>query len=116
MGMDNQPVTIKIFGAPLAGCSCGASCGSSCGPNSCAPTETMEEAVRAVAAALTEEYGQRVVVEYVDIMSGDIKDYPEVLQLVRGGYGFPLTFINDIPKFAGGLSLPMIKKVIDELL
>jgi len=75
----------------------------------------MEEATRAIAASLTEEYGQRVLVEYVDIMSVDVREYPDVMQLVRGGYGFPLTFINDKPKFAGGLSLPMIKKAIDEL-
>jgi hypothetical protein len=44
-----------------------------------------------------------------------LKDYPVVNQVLQMGYPYPITLINGEPKFAGGIMLPEIKSIINEL-
>lgn len=37
-------------------------------------------------------------------------------QVLQMGYPYPITLVNGEPKFAGGIMLPEIKELIDEIL
>ncbi|MDD2373131.1 MAG: hypothetical protein WC109_05010 [Syntrophomonadaceae bacterium] len=90
-----------------AGCASAASCGSNI--DYAAQTEKL-------AGDLKGEYGDKIQVNYVDVEKTGLKDYPMINQVLQMGYPYPITLINGEPKFAGGIMLPELKSVIDELL
>ncbi|MGQ9681418.1 MAG: hypothetical protein ACUVX9_02655 [Anaerolineae bacterium] len=65
---------------------------------------------------LSQYYGPRVVVQFVDIFSPQMLDYPEALHLLnRENIPLPLVSVDGEPKFAGGISLEMISEEIEKL-
>lgn len=107
------PVLVEVLfgshaptGGGWAGCASAASCGS----------VDYADQTEKLAENLKEEFGDKVQVNYVDVEKTSLKDYPVINQVLQMGYPYPITLINGEPKFAGGIMLPEIKSIIDELL
>lgn len=62
-----------------------------------------------------EKYGERVVVEFIDVTTKEFDNYPRVKEIMSK-VRLPLTVINGTPRFHGGLSLNMITDSIEGLL
>jgi disulfide oxidoreductase YuzD len=97
------PVRVRIVGAPSA-CPSGIS-------------EPWRDIARLVASQLSARFGERVAVEYYDLFSPEMDDFPEALALVREGKaGIPLVFVGDRMLSAGGkVSVPAIRKALEAL-
>ncbi len=77
---------------------------------------TQEEQARELGASLARYYGPRVQVQYVDIFSPEMTEYPDVMRLVtQRNVPLPLVSINGQPVFAGGISLEMISEELEKL-
>lgn len=98
-----------VFGttAPSGGCGCCSTCGDS--------EQSMERAAGELKGTLLEKYGDGVKFRYVDVMSKEMKDYPDI-QKILDRVHLPLTVINGKPSFHGGLSLEKIGGAVSELL
>lgn len=97
-----------VFGTatPSGGCAYCSSCNSE---------QSMERKAGELKGALLEKFGGAVKFRYVDVMSEEMKDYPEV-QRILSRVHLPLTVINGKPSFHGGLSLEKIGGAVSELL
>lgn len=62
-----------------------------------------------------EKYGERVVVEFIDVTTKEFDNYPRVKEIMSK-VRLPLTVINGTPRFHGGLSLNMITDSVEGLL
>ena len=61
-------------------------------------------------------YGPRVTVEYVDVFSPQMLDYPDVLRLLsQRNIPLPLISLDSKPTFAGGISIEMITEELEKL-
>ncbi|MDA8216838.1 MAG: hypothetical protein M0Z94_04390 [Dehalococcoidales bacterium] len=70
-----------------------------------------------MADELGSRYGEGVTVEYVDIFSPVMfESHLDVLRLISTrGLALPLVSIAGRPRFAGGISTPMICKLLDKM-
>ena len=112
-GGHDQRVLIQVFGTsmPQGGCGCGAGLGSCCGPDDDAAvtTASQEEQAAELGERLVRYFGDRVVVEYVDVFSQAMARHRAALEvLVSENVPLPLISVNGEPRFAGGISLEMI--------
>jgi disulfide oxidoreductase YuzD len=57
-----------------------------------------------------------VQVRYVDVDKEGLDKYPIMNRVLQMGYPYPVTLINSEPKFAGGIMIPEIKQVINEII
>lgn len=103
-------VDVVVFGtaAPGSGCGC---CSTAC----CDSEQSMEKSAGELMGSLIERFGEVIRFRYVDVMSKEMKDYPEI-QKILNRVNLPLTVINGKPRFHGGLSLEKIAGAVSELL
>lgn len=100
----DQPVPVRIFGAPLVACANGE-----------------PDAWRSVAdwarRQLTSRFGGQVRVEYYDLFSPEMDRFPEVLALMRDGQGaVPLIYVGEELLSAGDkISVPAIRGRLEAL-
>ena len=62
-----------------------------------------------------EKYGDRVVVEFIDVTTKEFDNYPRVKEIMSK-VRLPLTVINGTPRFHGGLAVNMITDSVEGLL
>ncbi|MDO4539696.1 MAG: hypothetical protein Q4B48_01155 [Syntrophomonadaceae bacterium] len=62
---------------------------------------------------LTAKYGQ-IECEYIDTAEQDLSMFPEVEDVVKRGYSFPLTAINGTLRLAGVIAPDAIVEILDE--
>ena len=62
-----------------------------------------------------EKYGDRVVVEFIDVTTKEFDSHPQIKEIM-GKVRLPLTVINGTPRFHGGLAVDMIKDTVEGLL
>lgn len=103
--MSAASVLVQVFGNERDCRSCCAS-----------PIFPMEYVVAQLADDLKADFGQRVEVTYVDTDVVELADYPHVAAALERGYPIPVIVINGEPKFAGGINLPEIKRLLTDLL
>lgn len=65
---------------------------------------------------LKKQFGDQVVVKYVDVDKVGLEGYPIMNRVLQMGYPYPITLINGEPKFAGGLMISEVKQTIDDFL
>ncbi len=65
---------------------------------------------------LKEQYGDQVVVKYIDVDKEGLDQYPIMNRVLQMGYPYPITLINGEPKFAGGIMISEVKQTIEESL
>lgn len=62
---------------------------------------------------LTAKYGE-IECNYIDTSDTDLAMFPEVQDVVRRGYSFPLTSINGNLRLAGVIAPDAIMEILDD--
>lgn len=76
---------------------------------------TMEEQTVDLGRRLARYYGDSVKVDYVDVLSDRMLDFPLVQRAVFGmGFDLPIVAINGQPRIAGGISIEMISDELEK--
>jgi len=76
----------------------------------------MQEQVDDLSRHLVRRYGDGVSVEYVDIFSRRMEEFPAVLRAIsRGNVPLPVIGFNGKGRFAGGISIEMIGEELEKL-
>lgn len=69
--------------------------------------------VKAIAEKIEKDFPDKVAVDFLDIFSDDVEEYSEILKMVDGGLvELPITLINSLPRFHGGLNYEDIKETL----
>lgn len=105
-----RKVDVKLFGYyPEASCS---ECSNyfTCGGQAHRNDDTVK--------ALLEAYGDRIQVSLVNVFSGEMKDYPEVVDCIKkNGLRVPVVTVNgELKLFGSDATLDAIKQAIDSKL
>lgn len=113
-------IAVQVFGSdmPVGGCGCGCGSGWGCGPDDAndAPTPTIREQAEDLGRRLARYYGSGVSVEYVDVYSTRMEEFPAVLRVVgRGSVPLPIIGFDGKAKFAGGISIEMISETLEKM-
>ena len=75
----------------------------------------MEEQAADLGQRLARYYGDDVAVQYVDVFSRRMGEFPSVLRVVnRGNVPLPVIAFNGEAKFAGGISVEMISEELEK--
>lgn len=62
---------------------------------------------------LTAKYGD-IECHYIDTAERDISEFPEVQDVIRRGYSFPLTSINGTLRLAGVIAPDAVMEILDD--
>ena len=95
-------VDVVVFGTNVSSGGC-ADCSTPCGDLEC----SMDKGAGELKGSLLDKYGEAVKFRYVDVVSEQMKDYPDIQKIIDQVY-LPLTVINGEPRFHGGLSVEKI--------
>ena len=96
-------VVVRIFGVPMA-CSKGV-------------VDAWRNIANQARGQLTARFGDRVIVEYYDLMSPEMDKFPEVLEKVAAGAQVPLVFVGkELFSSGGKVSVPAIAKQVRGML
>ncbi|HHY76237.1 MAG TPA: hypothetical protein GX500_05605 [Firmicutes bacterium] len=96
-------ITVRIFGVPVV-CSEGVA-------------DLWRNVANQAQGQLARRFGERVVVEYYDLMSPEMDRFPEVLAQISSGAQVPLVYVNgELLSQGGKVSVPAIAKHISNLL
>ncbi len=75
----------------------------------------MEEQTADLGRRLTRYYGDGVQVEYIDVFSLRMEEFPGVQRAIdRLNAPLPITAFNGEPRIAGGISIEKISKELEE--
>ena len=115
-GDTDAKVIVQVFGTdmPMGGCGCGSGC---CGPAP-EPTDSssMDEQAAELGQRLARYYGNDVAVEYVDIFSRRMGEFPSVLRVIgRGNVPLPVIGFIGEARLAGGISIEMISEELEKM-
>jgi len=98
-----DPLVVRIFGVPMA-CSKGV-------------VDAWRNIANQARGQLAARFGDRVTVEYYDLMSPEMDRFPEVLDKVAEGAEVPLVFIGkELFSSGGKVSVPAIARRVGALL
>lgn len=76
----------------------------------------MEEQTADLGQRLARYYGGGVSVEYVDVFSRRMEEFPSVVRVVsRGNVPLPVIGFNGEAKFAGDISVEMISEELEKM-
>lgn len=75
----------------------------------------MKEEAGELAVELKDIFGDRVECQFIDVKTGEIKNYPEVEKIIHR-VRLPLTVINGEPRFHSGLAQDLIIDAVKEQL
>ena len=96
-------IIVRVFGVPMA-CSKGI-------------VDAWRNVANQARGQLAARFGDRVIVEYYDLMAPEMDRFPEVLKKVAEGAEVPLVFIGDDLFSSGGkVSVPAIARRVSESL
>lgn len=73
----------------------------------------MKDEVDDLAEKLRGVFGNGVEIRFIDVMSDEIIEYPDVMQILKR-VSLPLTVIGGKPRFHGGLAMDMIIDAVHE--
>jgi hypothetical protein len=121
--MAEARVMVQVFGTnlelPGCGCGCGPACGPSCGPDGTddaagAPND-MEEQTADLGRRLASYYGDGVGVEYVDVFSPRMEEFPLAQRAVfTMNVALPVIAFDGQPRIAGGISIEMVSEELEK--
>ncbi|NLU49691.1 MAG: hypothetical protein GXX09_04680 [Syntrophomonadaceae bacterium] len=67
-----------------------------------------------LAKELSETYGEKVEVKYVDTREKGLRAFPLIARLTEMGYPFPIIAIDGKPRLAGAIDVEQIRAILDE--
>lgn len=89
--------------------------GCSCGCSGCTPADAQAE-YEVMKKVLLEKFGEEALsFEFIETGGVDLARFPEVEKVIRAGYSFPITLINESPRLAGAISIDSMTEIIKEL-
>lgn len=59
---------------------------------------------------LKSDLGDRMEIDFIDLMDDDVSGHEYMKPILEKGYKLPLTFINQVPAFAGALDVTKIQR------
>ncbi len=71
------------------------------------PSKSIKENVQELAARLNDIFGNRVECKFIDVNTGEIKNYPDIEKII-GQVLLPMTVIDGIPRSHGYLDQDII--------
>lgn len=80
----------------------------------CGPVDTKQQYEDAK-KYLAEKYADLVEVKYTDTSEQNMSDFPEVDQIIKRGYEYPLTFVNGEARLASRVSVEALEEIIEEI-
>lgn len=80
----------------------------------CGPVDTKQQYEDAK-KYLADKYADLVEVKYTDTSDQKIEDFPEVDQIIKRGYEYPITFVNGEARLASRVSLESLEEIIEEI-
>ena len=80
----------------------------------CAPVDSKQQYEEAK-KYLGEKYADLVEIKFTDTSDQKIEDYPEVDQIIKRGYEYPITFVNGEARLASRVSVEALDEIIEEL-
>ncbi len=104
-------VKIEVYSGINAG---GGGC--SCGCTSCTPKDVKAEYEAMKSVLLNKFEGVDLEFQYVDTEASSLSQYQEVEKVVQAGYQFPITLVNGVPRWAGGMPIDSMTEVILEVI
>lgn len=75
----------------------------------------MQEQAEDFKEELQAKFGERVKCSYIDIMSDEMHEYPDIVKILDQ-VRLPLIALNGKPRFHGGFSLKEVQPAIFQLL
>ena len=100
--MATHAVTVRVFAAPDASCGHG---------------PTWSSATAFMAIRLRRRFGDRVVVEHVEIFTARSFEFPDVLAAIQGGSLLPIVVVDGrIVSEGGKLPEPVVGRAVTEAL
>lgn len=110
-----EPVVVEVLYGIQYKC---ANCEGGCSDKTCEFESTYrnyEDATLLLAEELNEIYGDSVKVKFIKVDISGLDEYPTVREALSAGYKYPITLINGVPRFEGGIMIYEIKKIIAEM-
>lgn len=104
----SEKVFIKVFHGADGNC---ATCAGGCDAMGVGVKATTEH----IADIFKERYGDQVVIEYIDIFTVNLNNYPRVIAAIKDGYDMPIVTFDDHPKLSGAINMEDIVEVLNEL-
>lgn len=80
----------------------------------CGPVDTKQQYEDAK-KYLADKYADLVEVKYTDTSDQKIENFPEVDQIIKRGYEYPITFVNGEARLASRVSVEALDEIIEEL-
>lgn len=75
----------------------------------------MKDEAEELGQAFKEKYGDKVEVNFVDVSTDQINNYPKIMEILNR-VRLPLTVINGEPRFHGGLATDVIGDAVDGMI
>lgn len=116
----NRKNAIQIFGLrdesiAESGCDSSGSdgCSSCCG---CGPAPTMGYLYQELVEIMEmSDIKDRITLQFIDVNEDNMDEYEAVKKLLDTGIVLPVTAIDGVPRFYGGLSVQMIYEAVTEM-
>jgi hypothetical protein len=80
----------------------------------CGPVDTKQQYEDAK-KYLQDKYADLVEIRYTDTSDQNVDNYPEVAQIIKRGYEYPITFVNGEARLASRVSLDALEEIIEDL-
>lgn len=80
----------------------------------CGPVDTKQQYEDAK-MYLQDKYADLVEIRYTDTSDQNVDNYPEVAQIIKRGYEYPITFVNGEARLASRVSLDALEEIIEDL-
>ncbi len=87
-----------------------------CTEDGCDVPESIDVDAEVLQHYFNRKYGPNLIeVKWVDVMSPDLEDYPEVNDYIAQHDTYPIVTINGLIKFVGSISVDLINKELEKL-
>ena len=108
-------VNVEVVGIRDERAGGGCCCAGGCGSGGCGPAPTMGDQYQDLVDFLAaSELKDQVNLTFIDVLIDDLDKHPASKQALEDGLDLPITVINGLARFYGGLSVQDIYEAIKE--
>lgn len=105
--LDQSKVEIVLFGSVEP---------AECEDGSCEVPETIDVDSEVLQHYFNRKYGEgEIKVGWVDVLSPELEDYPEVSEYIARHESYPIVTVNGVIKFVGSISVDLLKEELSKL-
>jgi len=108
-------VNVEVVGIRNESAGGGCCCAGGCGSGGCGPAPTMGEQYQKLADFLAgSELKDQVHLTFIDVLTDELENHPAINQALEEELDLPITLINGLVRFFGGLSTQDVYEAIKE--